>query len=258
MEFDLEFALTRLKQDFIESSLEKLDDIDNIINLIYDQTGNRGELFFQLQRDVHSIKGSAGTHGLHLLTLVAHRLEDYIEAAARLNKKEWRNVQVYIDEMRKLVVSAEEPGNKERENILLCLPHAQTSANEISHQTRKKITILIVIPAGVQRKLIGSELAACGFDLSFSDNPVEALSLIMDLKPNAVLSNQEFRNMTGLELANVLKVVKLTKNTPFALLTSSQIRKDQMPKGMHIIKKGQNFTSDLTDYLVNIGLFGQL
>lgn len=258
MEFDLESALKRLKQDFIEGSLEKLDDIDKVIDNVYNDRGNRGDQFFQLQRDVHSIKGSAGTHGLHLLTLVAHRLEDYLEAVRRLNKEEWRSVQIYMDQMRKLVILAEEPEDKLREEILHDLPHAQGTTTEFSGQKTKKVTILLVMPAGVQRKLIGAELAACGFDLSFSDRPVEAIRLVMDLKPDAVLSNQEFRNMTGVELANVLKAIKSTSNTPFALLTSSDLKTNALPKGTHIIQKGEQFTSDLTDYLVDVGLFGRL
>ncbi len=258
MEFDLESALSRLKQDFIEGSLEKLDDIDVIIDNIYHDRGARGDQFFQLQRDVHSIKGSAGTHGLHLLTLVAHRLEDYLEAARRLKKDEWRAVQLYIDEMRRLVDLGEEPDEADRAQTLECLPHAQIAVKEFSQQKAKKVTVLIVMPAGVQRKVIGSELSSCGFDLSFTDRPVEAIRLVMDLQPDAVISNQEFRGMTGVELANVLKQIKATSKTPFALLTSSASASDVLPEDTHIIHKSTSFISDLTDYLVETGLFGRL
>ena len=64
--------------------------------------------------------------------------------------------------------------------------------------------------------------------------------------------------MTGLELAHVLKAIKVTRDTPFALLTSSEPDIETLPQGMHIIHKGEKFTSDLTDYLVNVGLFGRL
>lgn len=258
MQFDLEAALSRLKQDFIEGSLEKLDGIDDIIDNIYNDRGERGDQFFQMQRDVHSIKGSAGTHGMHLLTLVAHRLEDYIEACPRLNKEQWRGVQLYIDEMRHLVDLGKDPSEQERDDILHRLPHAQQEVVEFSTQKKKKVTVLIVMPPGVQRKLIGKELASCGFDLSFTDRPVEAIRLVMDLKPDAVLSNQEFRNMTGSELANVLSSIKLTSQVPFALLTSSDIEADSLPKSAHIVKKGETFVSDMTEYLVDIGLFGKL
>lgn len=258
MEFDLEKALSRLKQDFIEGSLEKLDDIDEIIDNIYNDRGNRGDQFFQMQRDVHSIKGSAGTHGMHVLTLVAHRLEDYLEAVERLNKEEWRAVQLYIDEMRHLVDLGVDPSETEGQEILERLPHAQQKSQEFSEQKRKKVTILVVMPAGVQRKVIGTELAACGFDLSFTDRPVEAIRLVMDLQPDAVISNHEFRKMTGVELAHVLRQIKVTSKTPFALLTSTKQDPKKLPTDTHIIRKSSSFVSDLTDYLVEIGLFGRL
>jgi len=258
MEFDLESALSRLKDDFIAGSIEKLDDIDIIIDNIYKNKGHRGDQFFQMQRDVHSIKGSAGTHGLHLLTLVAHRLEDYLEAAPRLSQEQWQSVQVYIDEMRTLVEQGEEPEEENRQVVINRLPHAQESATEFSDQKNKKVTVLVVMPAGVQRKVIGKELASCGFDLSFTDRPVEAIRLVMDLQPDAVLSNQEFRFMTGAELARVLQEIKRTKETPFALLTSSDSIHDDLPSSAHIIHKGETFVDDMTEYLVKIGLFGNL
>lgn len=258
MDFDLESALSRLKQDFIESSLEKLDEVDQIIDNIYNERGHRGDQFFQLQRDIHSIKGSAGTHGMNLVTLVAHRLEDYLEAVPRLNLEQWRSVQIYADEIRALIDLGKDPSPEDVKHILHRLPHAQEPASEFSDQKRKKVTILLVMPVGVQRKLIGQELAACGFDLSFTDKPVEAIKLIMELKPNAVLSNKELNNMTGVELANVLGEIKATQNIPFALLTSSEVTPRDLPKGSKIIRKGEDFVSDLTEYLVDIGLFGQI
>lgn len=258
MDFDLESALARLKQDFLESSLEKLDDIDTIIDNIYNDRGERGEQFFQLQRDVHSIKGSAGTHGMHLLSLVAHRLEDFVEAAPRLKNDQWRQVQLYIDEMRNLIDMGRDPGESEQQTILQRLPHAQEAHKEFSEQAKKKVTVLVVMPAGVQRKVIGTELASCGFDLSFTDRPVEAIRLIIDLKPDAVLANQEFPGMTGTELANVLHAIKATRDIPFALLTAMDHIPDELPKGTKVVHKSKNFTSDLTEYLVDIGLFGAL
>jgi len=258
MDFDLESALSRLKQDFIESSIEKLDDVDKIIDNIYNERGHRGDQFFQLQRDIHSIKGSAGTHGMNVVTLVAHRLEDYLEAVPRLNPEQWRAVQIYTDEIRHLIDLGNDPTPQQTEAILHRLPHAQEPVSEFSDQKRKKVTILLVMPVGVQRKLIGQELAACGFDLSFTDRPVEAIRLIMELKPNAVLSNKEFATMSGVELANVLREIKITKTIPFALLTSSNISERELPDGTRVLYKGETFINELTEYLVQIGLFGKI
>jgi len=257
--FDLEAAIARLKGDFIDNSLDKLDEIDNIINAIYSNCENRGEKFFQLQRDVHSIKGSAGTHGLHLLTLVAHRLEDYIEASSRLTQEQWRSVQEYVDVMRKLLNTGIEPTENERTKILQSLPHAQQKSDAaFSEQKKKRVTILIVMPPGVQRKAMGRELASCGFDLSFTDRPVEAIRLVMDLQPDAVISDHNFRNMTGSELANVLQDIKITQHIPFALLDGGSAAGADIPESTRIIHKDSKFADDLTEYLVDIGLFGQL
>lgn len=259
MGFDLEAALLRLKDDFIATSLDKLDHVDQIIDAFYQGQNGTEDQYFQLQRDIHSIKGSAGTHGLSTLTLVAHRLEDYLESSSSASANKWQDIQAFCDEMRKLVELGAEPDATVREETLKRLPSiVDDKTTAISEQKKRHVTILLVMPQGVQRKVIAKELTDCGFDLSYATRPLEAVSLVMNINPDAVLSNQEFPHMTGLELAHVLKAIEATRETPFALLTSSDIPKDTLPQETQLIKKGGNFMSELTDYLLDVGLFGRL
>jgi len=78
-EIDIQDALERLKQEFIDTSAEKLDKIDRIIDKLYRaEEDDRGADYVEFQRDIHSLKGSAGTYGFDSVNLIAHRLEDYI------------------------------------------------------------------------------------------------------------------------------------------------------------------------------------
>ena len=59
---DIQDALERLKQEFINTSAEKLDKIDRIIDKLYrGEEDDRGADYFEFQRNTHSLKGSAGT-----------------------------------------------------------------------------------------------------------------------------------------------------------------------------------------------------
>lgn len=92
MDDNFEKTLERLKTDYIEGSGDKLDKIYAIIERMHSGTGDRGADFVDLQRDIHSLKGSAGTFGFSSVTIVAHRLEDYIEATRRLSNEQLMDV----------------------------------------------------------------------------------------------------------------------------------------------------------------------
>ena len=100
MDDNFEKTLERLKTDYIESSSDTLDKIDAIIERMHSGAGDKGADFVDLQRDIHSLKGSAGTFGFSSVTIVAHRLEDYIEATRRLSNEQLMDVQVFIDGIR--------------------------------------------------------------------------------------------------------------------------------------------------------------
>jgi chemotaxis protein histidine kinase CheA len=259
LEFDLEKALERLKQEFIESSGDRLDEIDGAIDRIFKRIGDREADFHQLQRDIHSIKGSAGTHGFGAVTVIAHRAEDYIESSRRLTNDQLQYVQVYVDRMREIMESGVNPSDNETQAILKSLP--SSASVSVSDQEQRRVIVLLVMPKGIQRKLIGTELASCGFEISFSEKPLEAIGLALSIQPDIVVSSTEFPDITGVELANILKAVHATRDVSFVLTTSHEPGShalDELPEGTEIIHKSGDFAEELTECLINLGVFGKV
>ncbi len=260
MSFDLEKALERLKQEFIEGSGDRIDEIDGALDRLLKETGDREADFFQMQRDIHSIKGSAGTHGFNAVTVIAHRVEDYIESTRRLTNPQLQDVQAYIDRIRAILEAGQDPSEAEFKKILQSLPSSTQQAS-VSKQEVKNITVLLVMPKGIQRKFIGTELASCGFEISFSEKPVEAIGLALSLKPDIVVSSTEFEDISGIELANVFKSIKNTEDINFVLTTShdeDDPHLKELPEGTAIIHKSSNFAEELTESLINMGVFGKV
>ena len=120
---------------------------------------------------------------------------------------------------------------------------------------------MVVMPPGLQRKLVGTELASCGFGVSFAKDPLEAINLAVTLKPQVVLSDQEFDNITGADLAEIFGLIKTTQNCHFAVVTSYDEMEGELallPHKVRILKKDKNFMDNLTEYLMNISLFGKI
>ena len=122
----------------------------------------------------------------------------------------------------------------------------------------KRVTVLLVMPMGVQRKLVGLELASIGFDVSFIDTPTQAIQVTFAVKPHAILSSQELSEFSGSELAAVFKAIKSTSKIPFVILTSH--KKDSMHQSgaandVYVINKSEEFLQKLSDLLLSLDLF---
>ncbi len=248
MNTELEQALERIKTEYIESSGDRLDEIDATIDRMYRGEGDRGADFFEMQRTIHSIKGSAGTHGLHAVSIIAHRMEDYFQANQRLSGEQFRDVQIFVDRMRDVFEAAGEITEAELDLILSKLPASTDS--DITETESRDLFILLVMASGLQRNIVSKELTTRGFELSFAETPVEAFALALSLKPNLIVSSAEFELLNGIEFAQVLKSVKATAAIPYILMTSSELDETVragLPGGTMVVRKTANFAKELTE-----------
>lgn len=236
-----------LTERFIDSSIERLDGLDDIINNIYQNHGNRGEYYSKFIQEVHSLKGSAGTFGFHTVSTISHRLEDYMESSRRLKKEQWLEVQKFVDIIRDIFENGIEPDEKTQQKLVSNLP----SSSAAKQKGEKTKTLILVMPSGVLRKHLGVELAAKSFDVSFASDPISALNLALKLKPHAVISSQEFAYLSGMELAKIFTVLEATNKIKFILMTASK-KLEQESKDMEnlkIVYKDKNAANHIADYL---------
>src|SRR3546814_17655773 len=80
--------------------------------------------------------------------------------------------------------------------------------------------VTLVLPQRSAAKVVGRELAACGYRVSTVLNPIEALELILETKPDLVITTQVMPRMSGVDLTCALAAMPATKAIPVALLTS--------------------------------------
>lgn len=253
-EIDIQEALERLKLEFIDTSAEKLDKIDAIIDRLYrGEEDNRGHDFVEFQRDIHSLKGSAGTYGLQSVSLIAHRLEDYMETSRRLSSENLMDVQFFIDRIREILEGGEDVINERLTAILESLPSSAIGSENKDEPAGK--VVLLVMSKGVQRKLVTSDLSACGFELAYADHPLDAFRLAVSLKPDLIITSLEFDNLSGMELARALRGVGSMSETPIVLLTSHSIENiaDDLPNATRAVRKDAGFADRLKEALSQFG-----
>jgi chemotaxis protein histidine kinase CheA len=73
----IQALLHQLKLTYIGELPDRFDHIGNQI-LSLEQKGYSQEHYNELFRQVHSLKGSGGTHELHIITSICHLMEDYL------------------------------------------------------------------------------------------------------------------------------------------------------------------------------------
>ena len=255
---DVEAILGNLRQEYIDSSQDMLADIDTLIGQIIRDDG-RDEAFLDLRRHVHTIKGQGTTFGFRLITRIAHMLEDYIETLPEINGDAIDDIQGFIDRMAAIIDRGESPTDAEAQSIFALLPCARPVT--FTDQIVRDLRALVVMPNGLQRKIIGQELLSCGFRLNFADSAVGGLEAALAFPPHVVFASMEIKSFSGVELSGVFHSVRILMGAKFMLLTSYDVddrRLKDIPAGTEVLHKDANFAEKLVDCLVKWGFFGKL
>jgi HPt (histidine-containing phosphotransfer) domain-containing protein len=115
-------VVATLRKEFIEQCVGQLGELDQTIANITNGVGDAGTQSHDVQRTIHSIKGSAGSYGFKLVTTIARRLEDYIDSSGRLGNDEWAAIQEFVDQIRSIIEGGEDPPEPIQDSILDKLP----------------------------------------------------------------------------------------------------------------------------------------
>jgi len=255
----IEAILNEVRGEFIEHTGERLIIVDDLISDMLAQSDDSEAHLMELQRHIHSIKGQGTTFDFPTVTDVAHRLEDFIETAPELDTAHLMGVQTFVDVIRRIVESRNDPSPNEVARIFSSLP-VTASADPKTEQTAiDEVRILLVMAKGAQRKIIGKELAACGFHVINSDTPVDAIRIAIAQQPDIIIASRVMEEMSGIEFAQVMNVLDATRKCRTVIATSSDsddIDGAALPDGTVVIHKGITFIDELTDHLDNWGYFG--
>lgn len=264
VKIDLSQALARLRQEYLESTIDKIDEIDSFLEAMRGRAGNWSAMLLEVQRYVHTIKGSSASFGFPTVGHIAHRLEDYLETVREIDERELSDVQIYIDRMREIIEKGSNPSDDDGALLLRALPsigRTVAPVSSFSTQQVREIGVVFVMPKTVQRKIVAMELASCGFHLSMVETGIQAIESVLASRPDIVVASQELKDMTGVELARLLKVLKATRRTRFILMTSlspGDPRLSELPPETAVVHKGINFSDQLTTHLIRWGVFGDL
>ena len=247
---DRDQILAKLRDKILTDALERLEDIAEELVKSSSPGNDSEETLLAVRRQFHSLKGMGGSFGFPSITLVAHRLEDYLARVHVINSKIVIDIEIYCQCLMDVIATGEDPGQDEAAEIIRALP--TSSLFDVEDIVPFSTEVLLVTPSKTIGAIVGRELAECGYKVTRFSNAWEAMQFAASAKPDLVITAAVMEVIDGINLARALAAMELTANIPVTLLTSlgnDSRELEHLPDGVAIVRHGENFSADLAEML---------
>ena len=255
---DIEKMLAELRLSYIAELPTRLEEIEQIV-LSLKKTDSFTEDYQSIYRHIHSIKGSAGTHGLHIISTVCHVLEDkVIEVEGNqtlISDKFIEDVLSFIDLLRTTLDLI----NSKVEDFSEVEAELERLSGKGSEYEYK---VLLIMASVLHRKIVASAFDNCSVKFRYATNGYEALGLLLKEPFDILVTNMEVSDLQGLPIISALRMShNRNRDIPSILLTSGKvhtygrsidpsyvIKKDaELMENLHIA--ASNIVKDLNEQL---------
>jgi chemotaxis protein histidine kinase CheA len=245
----IQILLLQLKQNYIAELPDRFHRLEELV-LQIEREGYTPEIYNDLFRQVHSLKGSGGTHGLQIITRICHPFEDYlstINEKSNLRQLGFGNISFsYLDLL-------SEVGGR-----LANGEEVFTDVEDILNQLRlrsfaPRYAALIVENSNVVIKILTKTLISRNFRVVTQDDGYAALGRALVEPFDLIISATEIKQLNGIAFLTALKLSNdINSHTKTILLTSnrSQITAKYQPD--FTISKDDRLSVNLNIALVSI------
>lgn len=215
----LRAMLLQLRNAYLAEMPEKFDSLERLL-LEIEKSGTNIETFNELYRIVHSLKGSGGTHGLHIITSICHQLEDVLnltDGGAKFTPELISISLEYIDLLR----AATEQIQSDNESF----PKVEEQLNKLRRQlAKKKYKVLLVDNSKLSTDIYLQVLSKNQIQTVVMRDGISALTRALTEPFDLIITTNEVPMLSGIALIGALKLSKSrSRNTKTILITSNKI-----------------------------------
>jgi HPt (histidine-containing phosphotransfer) domain-containing protein len=233
----LEFILKALRDDYLADLPTRFQEMENQV-LALEEKSQFEEQYQALYRNVHSIKGSAGTHGLFILSRVCHRFEDHLSSNKQLrvlSKQEVSHLFKFVD----LLVSA-------REQVISgadAFTSIESDLAALDIKVFKGITKILIVGQSISTiRIITKLLKNYPVQIITLSDGLQSLDKLVHDKFDLMFVGLELPMLNGMALIAAIRMSKSVNSTmPIILLTSkADIKTDPFLSVNYIIQRDSN------------------
>lgn len=210
--------ILKLRQEFLSEATETLADICLVIEQVKNSGADADAALHKIRRDAHNLKGMGGSFGFPSITVIAHRLEDYLAGLDHLAERQFDDVLTFLYTMQDITDRGVDPGDDEVARRVRSLP-AKGAAKE-NYQATSNFEILLVAASSVVGRAVEGKLSSRGFRVVTVASPMEAFETVVRTRPDMVIASAMMEGIGGVDLSRALKAMSVTRDIPFVLLTS--------------------------------------
>jgi CheY-like chemotaxis protein/HPt (histidine-containing phosphotransfer) domain-containing protein len=245
----------RMRLEFVDDGHDRLKSMYSAIEGAVTGKQAHGEVIGLIRLEAHNLKGMGTSCGFPSVSLVAHRLEDYLGTIRSLSERQIIDIQVFLDRIAELVDRAEQPALAETNQIIRSLPvNYQFDVTDVEV---RDVEIMLVTPSKVVAKKICTELAACGYRMITVGDPIESIGLAVRVPPDMLIASMMMDGLSGLDLIRGLRAMSVTRRVPMALLTSLKLDAPalkEVPKEIAVLRAGEHFGDDFANAVSRFNL----
>jgi len=251
----VEDPFANLRQSFREESEERLAGMDRLVEKAMSGKISFSAVPSQLRRDTHTLKGMGEASGFPLVSLVAHRLENYLDDIDPAHADDALiDIRAHIDAMAKAMEGVTIDDNAIA-SVLRSLPIPRAfNPDDIE---LRNVEALLVTSSRVVGRLVARDLAACGIRAILTQSATEAFTLAIRMKPNLIITSATMAELPGTDLARALTAMATTNKIPVAILTSlaeDDPGRRTLPAGIPTIRTGAHLSDDLAAVITAYGI----
>lgn len=238
--------LLQLRKTFLEDMQEKLDRLDQLL-VAMEKSGVDSGSFNELYRIVHSLKGSGGTFGLHIVTTICHQLEDLLNTTDGGAHFTPALITVSLDYVDLLRATLEQihAGHTD-------FPQIEERLSGMRRRlARKQFTVLAVDDSKLLSQIYLQALAELPVQLVIMNDGLVALRRILTEPFDLLITTNEIPVLSGTALIGALKL-SATRNHGIKTILVTSNRKiasyvNRSTDADYIIVKDAGLAQNLAD-----------
>lgn len=242
-----------LEQQIESEFLEEARDIMNILEVLRENlcSNFNDEEMARMRKNVQLLGAQAHAADFGVVSLLSHRLDDYLERIPNLSDPYGQDVRMFLDKLESaldgtLTVS----NNQASAELVRELPSTTKFDHEFGDLEQKNIEILVIVPDKATGTIVEREMAACGYRVSFAKTSYKGFELAVRTRPDMILCAGVLDDLSGIDLANAFASMPTLYGIPFALLTSRDWGHPSLkglPPSAALVRKGKEFGDDIAE-----------
>ena len=214
--------LVQLRLNYIAELPEKIDFLEALLLSSEKRPDSNGDIFNEVFRAVHSLKGSGGTYGLFIITKVCHKFEDYLrQIGGGKSIKSLRADAIpaalkFVDLLKEIA----EIARQEHAQFDTVESHLKELVDEYEPNTH--VRGIIVTNSRVVAGFCHQVSKSLDVHVKIIDNSYQALLQLLTTRYDLLITGTEMPLLTGKALVAALRLSESpNKYIPAILITSN-------------------------------------